>query len=260
MVTIALVIEYNGAGFHGWQMQPGLRTVQGELHRVLELVTREKIRCVHSAGRTDTGVHAAGQVVSFDVANPPDLERLSCSVSSILRREVTVLRAATMDTGFHPRAGVKQKRYEYQIINRRTPLVHHYGFAWHMVAPLDLAALRADAVELEGEHDFTSFRAAGCQGRSPVKIIDRITVSQDGALVTIGVEGKGFLKQMVRIIVGTLVARQKGWPPLGSIREILSARDRTLAGPTAPAHGLRLAEVKYAAWPAIEEWESGFHH
>jgi tRNA pseudouridine38-40 synthase len=201
-------------------------------------------------------VHALGQVISFNIEHTPDLERLSYSLSSLLKGEVAVVRAAIMPNFFHPRKGVKRKKYLYRIVNRRTPLTHDYGRAWHVVAPLPLVHLQQELESLIGEHDFTSFRAAGCQARSSVKIIDGISVSNHGDELQILIEGSGFLKHMVRIIVGTAVARVKGWPKLAPMFDILMSRRRTAAGPTAPAHGLTLAEVNYYNWPAIQEWKA----
>lgn len=245
MPNIRLIIEYDGGGFHGWQRQPGLRTIQGELERVLRVVLREEIPVVHSAGRTDAGVHARGQVVNFQAAAVPDLERLKHSVSSLLRGEVSVISADVVPDEFHSRRSARSKQYAYHILNRSCPAVLDRGRVWHVPVTLDIERMKEDAACFVGEHDFSSFRAADCVQPSPVKTIFESEVLTDDRHLIYRVVGSGFLKQMVRIMLGTLVGRAKHQSWLMSIPEIISARDRKAAAMSAPARGLYLDWVRY---------------
>lgn len=244
MPTIRLIVEYDGSCFHGWQMQEGLITVQSELHRVLELVLREKISVVHASGRTDAGVHARGQVVTFVVSKVPDLHRLTHSVSSILKGALSVTDAAVVPDTFHPRRSAKKKQYSYTILHRKAPAVLDKGYVWHITADLDYEKMAEAASCLVGTHDFTSLRAAQCQANSPVKTIleSELCLSRD--YVVYRVVGKGFLQHMVRIIVGTLVDIGRGRLH-SSMPEILAAKDRRVGGVTAPPFGLMLDWVEY---------------
>jgi tRNA pseudouridine38-40 synthase len=245
MPNVRLVIEYNGAAFHGWQIQPGLRTVQESLHNVLELVLHEKIRVVHASGRTDSGVHARRQVVTFFVQGSPDLHRLTHSVSSLLKNRLSVVEADIAPDDFHPRRDALQKQYVYHILNRPAPPVHEFGKVWHITSQLNVKLMKAEAETLVGVHDFTSFRASECQARSPVKEIFESEIVQDGQSIVYRVVGKGFLKQMVRILVGTLVDLGKGKMTDMTMLEVLNFKDRQRAGVTAPPQGLFLDWVKY---------------
>ncbi len=240
-----MVIEYDGSGFHGWQRQPGLRTVQGELERVLGTVLRENIQVVHSAGRTDAGVHARGQVVNFFVEGEPDLDRLRLSASSLLRGEVSVLSADFVPDDFHARRSAVCKQYSYHILNRKCPPALDRGRVWHIPVNLDIARMKEEAFHFIGTHDFSSFRDADCTQPSPVKTILESEVTTDGEDIFYRVVGEGFLKRMVRIMVGTLVARGRPNMSIGAIPEIIAARDRRTAAMSAPAHGLFMDWVRY---------------
>jgi len=243
--NIKLIVEYNGRGFHGWQAQPGLRTVQGELGRVLRVVTRSDIGPLHAAGRTDAGVHARGQVVTFTIPEPVELWRISQGVSHLLKGELTVLSADYVSDDFHPGIHATHKQYSYRILNRPTPAVLEAHLMWHIAPPLDLERMREQLPFLGGTHDFSSFRDSSCTARDPVKTIYSATLQKQGGVVTFQVVGSGFLKQMVRNIVGTLV--DIGRARLGgrSLSQVLEARDRRVAGVTAPAHGLSMDWVSY---------------
>lgn len=247
MPKIRLLIEFDGRRFHGWQRQPGLRTVHDELLRALRLVLREDVPSLHASGRTDAGVHARGQVVCFDCSQSPDFHRLKHSVSSILRGELAVLDADLAPPFFHPQRSALAKVYRYTILHRRAPPALDYGRVWHVVRNLDLEKMQMEARVIEGRHDFSSFRGRGCEQASPVKEIfsSEVTLSQPYIYYT--VRGSGFLKQMVRNIVGTLVGLGDGRLELKSMQEILDARDRRMAGLTAPACGLCLEKVEYPA-------------
>ena len=245
MPNVRLVIEYDGSGFHGWQRQPGLRTIQGELERVLRIVLREDIPVVHSAGRTDAGVHARAQVVNFLVSNYPDLDRLRLSVSSLLRGEVTVLRADIVPNNFHSRRSSEYKQYSYHILNRPCPPSIDKGRVWHVAYDLDVGLMQEEAQEFIGTHDFSSFRGQDCTQVSPVKEILESDVSASGSYIVYRVIGRGFLKQMVRIMVGTIVGRGRHHSWIRPVKEILEAKSRHMAGKTAPPCGLYLDWVKY---------------
>ncbi len=245
MYNIRLIIEYNGAAFQGWQYQPGLRTVESELKRVLAVVLRQDIRVVYAAGRTDAGVHARGQVVNFLVPDLPDLRRLRFSVSSLLKQDLAVLTADLVPLDFRARKHAIARQYSYRIDNRDTPLVLDYSRVWHVPMQLDIAAMQRAAAMLTGEHDFTSFRGAKCASKSPIKRVLESELTEQGSLLTYRIVGTGFLKYMVRNIVGTLVEIGRGTLPADSIGEILAARDRRAAGMTAPPYALCLDWVRY---------------
>ncbi len=246
MPNIKCVIEYNGLGFNGWQTQPGLRTVQEELHKAIEIVTRDKIREVIASGRTDSGVHAKAQVINFYLPRECDLQKLRRGVSSLLNGEVSLISAEVVPDQFNSRANAISKTYVYTLLYRDTPPTLERGFVWHMIYRLDLAKMQREAKLLEGQHDFTSFRGANCTAASTVRKIFESELIVELPHIYYRVRGEGFLKQMVRNIVGTLVQIGRGQQPkISSFEEILAARDRRVAGPTAPAHGLCLEKVEY---------------
>ncbi len=249
MPNIKLVVEYNGAGFHGFQFQPGLRTVQGELERILPILLREKPTHFVAAGRTDAGVHARGQVINFKVEKMPDLPRLKIAVSSLLRTELSVLSAEVVDDDFHATTSAIGKRYIYTILNRKAPATLDYSQAWWVSAELDLEEMDKQARLLLGEHDFKSFEGAKSQAKSTIKTLYKSEIISKPPYVYYVVEGSGFIKQMVRNIVGTLVQFGKGQIQLPSILDVLEKKDRTAAGMTAPAYGLCMDEVFY---PGVE--------
>ncbi|MCO6432342.1 MAG: tRNA pseudouridine(38-40) synthase TruA [Deltaproteobacteria bacterium] len=246
MPNVKLILEYDGSRFHGWQWQPGLRTIQGELERVLRTVLRADSIAVKASGRTDAGVHARAQVVNFFVEELPDLHRLTHSVSSLLKGEVSVLSADIVPDTFDARRSAVAKQYSYSILARKAPAVLQKGRVWHISAPLSIEAMEAEAALLIGEHDFSSFRDAACANRSPVKTIFKSAFSRKGDLLIYSIAGSGFLKQMVRNIVGTLVAFGRGGAQHSSILDIMRLKDRRVAGVTAPAHGLCLDWVCYS--------------
>lgn len=244
MPNIRLIVEYNGGAFHGWQWQPNLRTVQGELQRVLSVVLREEIAPVESSGRTDSGVHARRQTVSFRCEALPDLKALPYSVSSLLKGDLGVLEATEVAEDYHPRKAAHSKQYSYVILNRPAPPTFEWGRVLHLGGRLDREKMMYEAKTIVGFHDFTSFRSADCGAASPEREILESNVYVEGDHIVYQVVGKGFLKQMVRNIVGTIIEIGKGNTAYPSLLEILEQRDRSKAGPTAPAHGLFLDWVK----------------
>jgi tRNA pseudouridine38-40 synthase len=243
---IAMLVEYHGSRFAGWQYQPDQRTVQGVISDALSTVIgKGRVWGIESSGRTDSGVHARGQVVSFCSSYEiVDCSKLALSISSLLRGEVSVLRSGVVDVSFNPRKGVLYKEYRYYILNRVAPPTLNAGFAWHVREPLNIDSLNREAALLIGRHNFSAFRAVGCSNSSVIKEIFSIDIEKDGDVIEIVIRGSGFLKQMVRIIVGTLVDRVRG-KLLMNLPEILESENRANGGVTAPAEGLFLHRVKY---------------
>lgn len=241
--NVKLVVEYDGQAFHGWQHQPGLATVQGELGAVIQMILRSQPVHLQAAGRTDSGVHARGQVVAFRCIGRPDLKRLVNAVSSIMKGRLAIIDASFVPLDFHPRRSSGGRRYIYRILNRPAPAVLHRGTVWHVTRPLDLQALNYDAAHFLGTHDFSSFRGSCCQARSPIKTVQVSRWYEKSGLLHYEVVG-GFLQHQVRIMVGTMIDRARG-KITDSIPDILSARARIKAGITAPPYGLTLDEVIY---------------
>jgi tRNA pseudouridine38-40 synthase len=245
MKQIKLVVEYNGRGFHGWQKQPGLRTVQGELERVITTVLRHPSGSLRAAGRTDAGVHARGQVVTFKTPQDVDLFRLANGISHLLKGELTVVKAEFVPLEFHPGISSTHKQYSYRILNRATPAVLEAHTTWHIGNNLDIERISSEARVLVGTHDFSAFRDSSCTASSPIKTIYLSYFEMQGDFLVYKVVGTGFLKQMVRNIVGTLTDIGRGRIRDRDIAGILASRNRRLAGVTAPAHGLSMDWVSY---------------
>ncbi len=249
MARIKLIVEYDGAGFFGWQKQPGLRTVQLELERALSVVCRQSIGPLHAAGRTDSGVHARGQVVTFFAENPPDMYKLVAGVSHILKGELSCISAEVVPDGFHPGHDSTHKQYSYRILNRPSPAVLDARRVWHIGAPLEFDEMRRQSQALIGTHDFSGYRDSECAAKTPVKTIFDLRMEKVEGLITVTVVGSGFLKQMVRNIVGTLTDIGRGRLEGRTVQSILETKDRRLAGVTAPAHGLCMDWVSYDPLP-----------
>lgn len=251
MANIKLIVEYDGAGFHGWQKQPGLRTVQSELEQVIQTVVRGDISPLHAAGRTDSGVHARGQVVTFKTDVPVDLYRLCQGVSHLMKGEVAVLSADIVPDDFHPGWCATHKLYEYRILARPSPAVLDARRVWHIPQKMDLEELQSYAQVLVGRHDFSAFRDSTCCATETTKTIYSSSFDREGDILVYRVVGDGFLKQMVRNIVGTLTDIGRKRLRGRTVAEILKGRDRRLAGVTAPAHGLCMAWVSYDPPPEL---------
>ena len=245
--TFRATIEYDGAGFSGWQVQPGRRTVQGVLEEALERITGARSPAV-AAGRTDAGVHALGQVVSFrsTTAIPPD--RLARALNALLPPDAAVLSLRAVDPGFHANRDARGKVYRYSLLDGGPRRPSLRGTTWWVPWALDLAAMRRAAGPLVGRHDFASFRSnpgEGASGKSTVRRIRRISIRRRAGRVEMEFEGDGFLHNMVRNLVGSLVQVGRGaWAP-ARLGKVLRARDRREAGPTAPPQGLVLVSVSY---------------
>jgi tRNA pseudouridine38-40 synthase len=244
--TVRLTIEYDGTDFHGWQVQGAHRTVQGVLEAAIRAMTGEETR-VRGAGRTDAGVHARGQVAAFSTGTAIPPVGFLRGLNALLPRDVAVVAATEAAPGFDPRREARGKIYRYSFWNQeiRSPLCER--FTWHVRAPLGVDAMAAAGAALVGEHDYSAFRAADCERKNTVRVVRRLEVKRAGPLVELDVEATAFLKNMVRVIAGTLCAAGRGELGPGDVASILESRDRTRAGMTAPAQGLCLIEVLYGA-------------
>ncbi len=242
----ALLIEYDGAGFHGWQRQDGLTTVQSVLEDALARLHGGVPHAVTVAGRTDAGVHAAGQVAMADLPDRLDARHVRDALNFHMKpHKVAIVQAVPAPPGWNPRFAAIRRTYVYHILNRRARPALALGRVWHVPAPLDLAAMREGAACLLGRHDFTSFRAAACQAKSPVKTLDVLDVARHGDQLAIRAEARSFLHHQVRNMVGTLrLVGDGSWPP-ARVAAALAARSRAAAGPTAPPDGLCLMRVDY---------------
>ena len=245
MTRYRLTIEYDGRGFVGWQRQDNGLSVQQALEEAVLGFCGERAH-VYGAGRTDAGVHAIGQVAHVDIARPTTPDTVRDALNAHLRpAPVSVLAAEAVDDAFHARFSATGRRYLYRIVNRRAPLALDAGRAWQVGVPLDAEAMGAAAQRLLGRHDFTSFRSAACQARSPVKTLDRFDVTRTGDEIRLDIAARSFLHNQVRIMTGTLKLVGEGKWTADDVAAVLAARDRTRGGPTAPPDGLYLAAVRY---------------
>jgi tRNA pseudouridine38-40 synthase len=245
MPRYRLTLEYDGGPFRGWQRQSDGGSVQQALEDAVRGFCGEDVQVV-AAGRTDAGVHARGQVAHLDLARSVTPETLRNALNHHLRpRPIAVLAAAVAPDDFHARFSAKARHYLYRIANRRAPLALDAGRAWQVPIPLDAEVMHEAAQHLIGRHDFTSFRSALCQAKSPVKTLDRLTIRRLGDRLEITALARSFLHHQVRNMVGTLKLVGEGRCPVSHVAAVLAARDRAAAGPTAPACGLYLMRVDY---------------
>jgi tRNA pseudouridine38-40 synthase len=249
MRTFKLTLAYDGSQYSGWQLQPGRVTLQGTLEQALGRITGETFR-VTASGRTDAGVHALGQVVSFRSETHLSPEVLHKALNAELPHDMAVVAAALEADDFHATGSAVRKRYRYVIDDGPTRDVFARRYAWHFRAPLDDRAMHEAALGLLGKHDFSSFETAGSPRETSVRTVFEIIVEREqgtGARrVRLEIEADGFLYNMVRTIVGTLVEVGRGNRPIAWPADVLAARDRKAAGQTAPPHGLFLVRVVYA--------------
>ncbi len=243
-VKIALGVEYDGTDFHGWQFQGDVRSVQECLEAALSKVADEPVR-VHCAGRTDTGVHASGQVVHFDTSAVRSDRSWVLGTNVNLPGDVCVSWAREVPEDFHARFSAVGRHYRYRIINRGTRSALWRARATWVHEPLDERVMQRAAQYLLGTHDFTSYRALACQAKHPVRTLYRLDLRRDGELLTLDVSANAFLHHMVRNIAGVLITIGKGEQPETWTREIMELRDRTQGGVTAPPQGLCLTGVDY---------------
>ena len=244
MRSILLTLEYDGSDFAGWQLQPNGRSVQEVVERALAELLGETVR-LHAAGRTDAGVHARGMPAHFVTSRNLPLRAFRDGLNRLLPADVAVCTAVEVPVGFHARFAAAGKWYRYTIDRRavRSPLGRRT--AWQLRAPLDLQAMRDAATLLVGEHDFAAFRTSGCAARSTVRHLERVELVEDGTLLYLDLRGSGFLRSMVRMLVGTLVEVGMGKRPAGDVARLLTKQPGVRSGPTAPAHGLCLMAVYY---------------
>lgn len=245
MPRIKLTLEYDGRGFVGWQRQDNGPSIQEALEAAIAGYCGQACP-TFAAGRTDAGVHALGQVVHFDLPrNDPERTVRAAINAHLSPRPIAVLSAEVVADDFHARFSCLGRDYLYRIVNRDAPLTVRRGLAWRVPQPLDAGAMDAAAQVLVGRHDFTSFRAAACQSHSPVKTLDSLSVRRTGEIVEIRAAAKSFLHHQVRNMVGTLHLVGLGKWSAADVQAALDARDRSAAGPTAPAGGLYFVAARY---------------
>lgn len=245
MPRYKLILEYDGTGFVGWQRQDNGLAVQAVLEAALEGFCGETVATV-AAGRTDAGVHARGQVVHADLPRDFPPATVMNALNYYLRpAPVAVLACTAVDDDFHARFSATRRHYLYRILNRRAPPALDADRVWHVVRPLDAAAMHAAAQALVGRHDFSSFRAAQCQARSPVKTLDALVVERAGEEVRIATYARSFLHNQVRAMVGSLKLVGEGKWRSADLEAALAARNRQAAGPNAPPCGLYLMRIDY---------------
>ncbi len=245
MPRYKLTIEYDGTPFVGWQRQENGPSVQGALEDAVFAFSGVRAP-VSGAGRTDSGVHAQGQVAHLDLADEKPVDTVRSAINFHLKpNPIVVIEAEIVPDDFHARFSATARRYRYLILNRRAPPALDRGHVWHVPVPLDAAAMAEAATLLIGHHDFNSFRSTACQAASSIRTLDQFDVERTGEKIQIDVGARSFLHNQVRILVGTLQFVGRGQWSQRDVAEALAARDRTRAGPTAPPQGLCLMEVRY---------------
>jgi tRNA pseudouridine38-40 synthase len=255
MKKIKLLLEYEGTAYQGWQTQKNGLTIQGILEDRISRITGRQSRVV-AASRTDAGVHALGQVVAFRTESRLDAETIKRALNALLPKDIRVLRASEVNDSFHPRNGAKKKSYFFILANQRESSAFLYRYTWSVQQPLKLSEMRKAANVLIGKHDFLSFQGTGSSTKKtvrevfslriePFEEIEFMAVSIRGKFIKIRIEADGFLRHMVRNIVGTLVEIGRGRISASRVEEILKSHDRRLAGPTAPPNGLFLERIVY---------------
>lgn len=241
---IKLTIAYDGTNYCGWQVQPNGITVEEVVNKALSKLTGEAIAVI-GASRTDSGVHALGNVAVFDSATSIPPERIAMALNQRLPDDIVVVQSEEVAPDFHPRYCDCEKTYEYHIINTRTPIPTKRLTNYFVSYDLDVSKMQQAADYLVGEHDFVSFCNVRTQVEDTVRTVTELEVLRQGEEITIRISGNGFLYNMVRIIVGTLIRVGRGFYTPENVKEILEAKDRKAAGVTAPAHGLMLVEIRY---------------
>lgn len=255
-MRIALGIEYHGAAYLGWQSQPGGHTVQDAVEQAVQVIAGEPVRIV-CAGRTDTGVHAHAQVVHFDTSAARPAGAWVKGVNTHLPRDIAIQWAVPVADAFHARFCATARRYDYWLLNRAVrPALGAQTMGWFH-HPLDVERMRLAAAYLVGEHDFSAFRSAECQAKSPVRRLTRLAIRRDGDVLQFGIEANAFLHHMVRNVVGSLVyvgcaKREPAW-----IADVLASRARALAAPTFSPAGLYLSGIDYDAQWGLPAFGAG---
>lgn len=241
---VMLTVAYDGTNYHGWQIQPNGETIEGILNRCLSELLGEEI-AVTGASRTDSGVHAMGNIAVFDTDSPIPADKIAYAVNHRLPEDIRVQKSEEVAAGFHPRYAASRKTYEYRIYCAAFPMPTRRLYTYFTYIPMDVEKMRQAAEYLVGKHDFKSFCSIGAQVETTVREIDSLDVLEEGREIVIHVTGRGFLYNMVRIIAGTLMEVGRGYILPEATERILAARDRQAAGPTAPACGLTLMKIIY---------------
>lgn len=244
MKRVKLVVAYDGTNYHGWQVQDNGITIEEVLNRTISELVQEDIKVI-GASRTDAGVHACGNVAVFDTESRIPGDKFSFALNQRLPDGIRIQESCEVDADFHPRYADTVKTYEYNILNRRFELPSKRLYAAFCYYPMDIERMNQAAAYLVGEHDFKSFCSAGAQVQTTVRTIYAVNVTKEDDMVHIRIAGNGFLYNMVRIIAGTLMQVGTGLMEPEQVKEILEARDRSKAGPTAVAKGLTLVEIRY---------------
>lgn len=253
MKNILLKVEYDGTGYKGWQIQnlksaatnlAKVATIQQEIEETLSKILQKKISIIGS-GRTDSGVHAKEQIANFKVNTEIPLSKLKKSLNCLLPNDIIIKQIKYVDPDFHSRFSAKSKLYRYTILNRLYGSAFLRNHVFHCTIPLDLKLMSSEAKYLKGKHDFRSFQASDKNPRSSVRTIHKISVKKKDDLIFIDIQADGFLYNMVRNIAGTLIEIGRGKMTKGTMKKLLDLKDRTCAGPTAPALGLCLIKVVY---------------
>jgi len=242
--NLCLTVSYDGGGYHGWQSQPNAVTVEETLRAAIERILDHKVK-IYAGARTDTGVHAMGQVINFTTWKTIDHSALARGLNSLLPRDIRVRDARDADAAFHARYSAKSKTYVYCILNRphNSPFLARY--ALHVPRPLNVASMKEAVRCIIGEHDFSAFKKKDEVYRTPVREVKRAGIATRNGMVYVIIEATGFLRYMVRNIVGTLLTVGEERIGRDEFRAILASGEREKAGPTAPPHGLFLREIKY---------------
>ena len=244
MKRVKLVVAYDGTNYHGWQVQDNGITIEEVLNRTISELVQEDIKVI-GASRTDAGVHACGNVAVFDTESRIPGDKFSFALNQRLPEDIRIQESCEVDADFHPRYADTVKTYEYNILNRRFELPSKRLYAAFCYYPMDIERMNQAAAYLVGEHDFKSFCSAGAPVQTTVRTIYAVNVTKEDDMVHIRITGNGFLYNMVRIIAGTLMQVGTGLMEPEQVKEILEARDRSKAGPTAVAKGLTLVEIRY---------------
>lgn len=241
---VRLIVAYDGTNYHGWQVQPGVVTIESELNRCLSALLQEEIQVI-GASRTDSGVHALGNVAVFDTTARMPADKISYALNQRLPEDIRIQKSEEVAADWHPRHCESRKTYEYHIYRGEFPMPVKRLYTLHTYHKLNVDQMREAAVYLEGEHDFKSFCQTGAQVESTVRTIYKVEIKENGAELIVRVCGNGFLYNMVRIIVGTLLEVGQGKRRPDDMKNILEATNRAAAGPTAPAHGLLLYQYEF---------------
>ena len=244
MHNYKIVIEYDGTNFVGWQQQENGQSIQSTLQEALFKLTGENI-IIFGAGRTDAGVHAYGQVASFNLNKKIEIDVIRDGLNQHLRPQpIAVQKAELVEDDFHARFSANKRWYEYKIINRRPPLTIDINRAWCVYKNLDIEKMKSESASFLGKHDLNAFRSAHCQSKNSIKTIDSISIRNKDEKIIFEISAKSFLHSQVRIMIGTLVDIAKG-NINKTILDIINSKQREFAGQTAPAHGLYLKKIEY---------------